>query len=870
MRAFSRVMSSRVRVGLLSALAAAAFSCGGDGPTGSGGVRRLEVKVPSNILRPGFVVQALATALDAQGQVVEGQHVLWRSLTPATLAVSTEGLLLALAPGTGIARASVGSVSAELALDLVNPPIATLRLDVDTVQLVLPSGGRTMRATARDTNGVEILGAPLSWESSATRIAGVSPLGAVSAQAVGTARIMVRAESRLAASVVRVTAPVTAGGPLISQVSPAFVTPGAVVAIAGTGFGVTPSANSVLIDGTPVIVTSATSTQLLIALPAASAFTCEPTRSVALQLTTSVGIGVAPVTLQMATPRTLAVGQSLVLTTAADARCNEFSADGGRYLLTVQNAARALGSGPVAVTLTGAATASGAPLLAPDALPEQVRAELHGAAGVARSLQDRFRAAPRRSEQLHARLMEANRALLEAVRPLAALRSEAPGTTLATPLPGAVVPVRIANLGQANFCNTFTSIGARAVFVGDRVVVLEDTIPSFNGQPTLRGQMDNLIVALGAELESTVWPVAQAFGDPLAMDSRLDANGRVFFVLSPQMNQQLGGGVLAAVVNCDFFPRSQFASSNVGEFVYAQVPTSAAAGFGPGTRTRWLYEMRGTLAHELKHVTSFAERIVRGQPLEEPWLEEATARHAEELFARAIYATTRNGNHGYATTLACEIGATNPALPGCARSPRAMLPHFEALWDYLAAPHLRSPLGASEPGDFSFYGSAWALTRWILDQRALDETQFFTALTRSGQAGLANLEARTATGWDEMLGEWSLAMATDDRAGLVTASPRVRFPSWNLTDIFAGLCTATGPCNGTPGPPARFTRVSPLRAAPFATGSFEYEIPAVAAGGFVAIDLRPPSVGVRQLVALGGYRGGVLPATIRLAFIRVE
>lgn len=869
MRAFPPVNSGRICLFVLSALTAAALSCVGDGPTGSGGVRRLEIEVPSNTLRPGFMVQALATALDAKGQVVEGRPVLWRSLTPATLLVSTEGLLLALAPGTGIARASVGSVSAELALDLVNPPVVTLTLDVDTVQLVLPSGGRTMRATARDSDGVEVLGVPLAWESNATRIAGVSPLGAVSAQAVGTVRITVRAESRLAASIVRVTAPVTPGGPLISQVTPAFVSPGAVVAIAGTGFGPTPSANSVLIDGTPVIVTSATATQLLIALPAVSAFACEPTRSVALQLTTSTGIGVAPVTLQMATPRTLAVGQSLVLTSAADARCNEFSADGGRYILTVQNAARALGSGPVAVTLTGAATASGAPLLAPDALQATQRAELR-AAGSARSVQERLGIAPRRAEQAHARVMEANRALLDAARPQSSLRSEAPGTHLATPLPGAVVPVRIANIAQANFCNAFTSIGARAVYVGDRVVILEDTMPVFNGQPTLRGQMDTLIIALGAELESTVWPIAQTFGDPLVMDSRLDANGRVFFVLSPQMNQQLDGGVLAAVVNCDFFPRSQFASSNVGEFIYAQVPTSAAAGFGPGTRTRWLYEMRGTLAHELKHVTSFAERIIRGQPLEEPWLEEATARHAEELFARAIFSTTRNGNHGFASSLACEVGVTNPALPGCAQTPRAMLPHFEALWDYLDAPHLRSPLGASDPNDFSFYGSAWAFTRWILDQRALNETQFFTALTRSGQAGLANLEARTATGWDEMLGEWSLAMATDDRAGLVTASPRVRFPSWNLTDIFAGLCAATGPCNGTPGRPARFTRAHPLRAAPLATGAFEFEIPAIAAGGFVAIDLQLPTVGVRQLVALGGYRGGILPPTIRLAIIRVE
>ncbi|MDH5233385.1 MAG: IPT/TIG domain-containing protein, partial [Gemmatimonadota bacterium] len=526
MRAFLTAMQGRIRRVAVAALVGTTLACTGDGPAGAGGVRRLELAVPSDTLRPGFVVQATATPFDAKGQVVEGRPVLWRSLTPATLAVSAEGLLFALAPGTGIARASVGNVSAEISLSLVNPPVASLTLDADTVRLLLPAGGRALHATARDAAGIEILGVPRTWESSAGRIAAVSSNGEVSAQAVGTARVTARAESFAATAVVEVGATVTPGGPAITQVSPGFVAPGQVVALAGTGFGPTPAANSVLLDGVPVAVTSATSTQLFLALPAAAAFACEPTRTVAVQVTTSTGIGVAPVTLQVAAQRSLAVGQSLVFATLADARCNEFAPEGGRYLLTVQNATRAVGSGDVALTVSGVMTGgSAATQMAPPSGALRTEAPRRAEPPFDPS---RDRGAARRSLEAHARVMEANRALLASARPPAALRQAPAGAHLDTPAPGAVLPVRIAALGQPNLCNTFTNIGGRAVFVGDHVVILEDTASAVNGQPTLHGQMDNLFTALGVELETTVWPIVQQFGDPLVMDSRLDANGRVF------------------------------------------------------------------------------------------------------------------------------------------------------------------------------------------------------------------------------------------------------------------------------------------------------------------------------------------------------
>jgi hypothetical protein len=40
-----------------------------------------------------------------------------------------------------------------------------------------------------------------------------------------------------------------------------------------------------------------------------------------------------------------------------------------------------------------------------------------------------------------------------------------------------------------------------------------------------------------------------------------------------------------------------------------------------------------------------------------------------------------------------------------------------------------------------------------------------------------------------MLADWALANAVDDMAGFTPARKQLTFPSWNVTDVFAGLAT---------------------------------------------------------------------------------
>jgi hypothetical protein len=854
------VLPGLLRVCLLLFVAGAVSACV-DPPTGGGEVREVALTSPTLTLRPGDAMQATATPLDARGEPVEGKVVLWRSLTPATLSVTPDGFILGLAPGVGVVRATVGSVSSELEITLTNPPVATLAIDSVTLALELPSGTYRLRVTPRDAAGLPILGTPVQWSSSASRIAAVDANGNVNAVAAGLATVTASVEGLVVSAEVSVQPVVTPTSPQIVAMVPSVAEPSQVLMISGANFGEGVGGNSVLVDGVPAVVTSASATQLFVQLPAADAFACEPTRTVQVQVTTADGIGARAITLRTLTPVALAPGQSLILTSTPQARCVELANASGRYLLTVPNAARTLGTngGAIAVSLRG--VSSGPPALNAPALQMNTAATSSIATWPTST---RTRAT--RSELAHDALGAINRELIRtAVQ--AGARARTSGANAVAPTVGSIVPVRLANIGQPQPCNDFTALNARTVFVGEHVVILEDTASSLAGNPTTAGQIDPEIAQVGAELESITWDIVRTFGDPLRMDSRLDDNQRVFIVITPRMNVKLGGAVLAATVSCDFFSRAQFAASNVGEYVYTQAPTHLNADFSTGSRQRWRHEIRATLAHELKHVVSYAERIVRVQPIEDPWLDEATARHAEELFARALLGAARFGDEG-GTRIACELRAGQLAYPACAGTPRAMRPHFEGLWDFLDAPHLRSPLGPTEPGDFSFYGSGWALTRFVLDQEGLGETPFFTALTLNGLAGVTNLEVHSGRSWDQILPEWSLAMAVDGRIADPTASPRTRFLSWDLASVFSIMCDELGPCAGGAG--TRIPRANPLQPTQRAMGSFLLNFPSIVSGGFVAVELNGAPGDVTQVLELRGLNGAPLPVSARLAIIRLQ
>lgn len=856
-------------------------ACGsGDGP-GPATVRDVTVTAASTTLLVGATTQLTAVVTGLDGQAMPGTPVSWTSVTPGVVSVSAAGLATALAAGEGRVRASAGGRSGEATLTITNPPVASIAFDRDSAVLTLPAATVTVNPIAKDAGGKIIPGVAFFFASDAPKVATVSQVGVITAVAAGSAVISATNEGKVATLRVRVTANVTATSPRITSVS-ALVAGGAAV-VNGSNFAATIGGNAVLVEGVAATVTAATTTQLNITLPA-GAWACGPERPVTVQVNASGEAGVGTANLRTALRRTLAAGEAAVLSGAADARCNELAATGGAYLVTVYNAARVVSGNEASFTLravpanaAATATAVSAAAAASEAPAVPVRV---GRAEFARWAAARGSA---RAEAAHVDVLQrslafarANGSPAPALRRLRAasgddlsLARSAVASQIATV--GAITPLKIPNLDAGNFCTSSIAVGARTAWVGQRAIIVEDTVSVLNGVPTLKGQLDSLYALVGQEFDAVMWPIlTQSFGNPLAMDNLLSRTGKIVMVFSPRVNAMLAGSLTGFVASCDFFPASQAPSSNVGQYFYAITPTSLAAGYSPGTRNGWRREMRGTIIHEVKHITSFGERFARNAEFEELWLEEGTARHAEEQYARGVYGVAWKANTGYQASTYCDWRSVGDVAPQCAGTPLLMLRHFDGVYQYLQSPEPYTVFGRTGAGDITFYGTAWSVVRWMMDHFATSESAFLSGLVQSTRAGVANLEARVSgRTWEEMFGEWALMLYADDYPGVTFANTRLQLPSWNLRDQFLGLCNDRGPCLNPSNPSSLYPLAYPFRPRARAFGSFSTTVEALGAGTFTGWLLSGTQT-APQLLDLRGAFGGEAPGQLRVAILRLQ
>jgi len=864
------VLRRALAVGLV-----AMMSCRGkDGPGGIP-VRDVSVTAPSTSLLVGSSTQLAAQVTGTDGNALEGARVTWTSVTPSILGVSPAGVATALQAGQGVARAVSGGVAGDLSILVRNPPVAAIAFDRDSAVIALPSGSVTLVPAARDSSGRTIVNPTFFYSSSATRIATVTQLGVVTAVAAGTAVISASADDVSATVRVRVTAAATATSPQITGVTPMVA--GASAVVSGKNFASSAGGNAVLVEGIPAMVTAATTTQLTIALPS-SGWACSASLPVTLQVNANNEIGVAAATLRTAIARTLAVGQSLVLSSASDARCNELANTGGAYLVTTYNAARAQAGSEAAFQLHGAATASrtlaavaatpGRAIVTPPFARWQEMQRDERAIEAHTSLMQRSLAFARSAGSPRSALNRL-RASVEGALPAGFARANQVATL------GAITPLKIPNYDAPSFCSSSIPVGARTAWVGKHAVIVEDTTSMLSGALTLAGQLDSTYAQLGREFDDVMWPIlTQSFGNPLAMDDNLSRTGKIVMLFSQRINTMAGGQLAGFVVSCDFFPVSTAPSSNFGEYFYAYMPTSLAAGAGANTRDAWLRQMRSTIIHEAKHITSYGERIARAGsqtvPYEALWLEEGLARHAEELYARTIYGVTGTGNTGYAASVFCDLHLTTASQ--CLGRPILMIRHFDALYQYLRSPEPYTVLGWVSGSDGTFYATAWSMVRWMMDQYASTpsaESAFLKALVQTTSVGVANLEARVPSHpWEEMFGEWALALYADDFPGVSFANPRLQFRSWNLRDVFLGMCSDRGLC-AAGGTSTLYPVAFPLAPHAVSFGEFSQPVDFLNSGTFTSWLLSGPQ-SAPQLLELKGAAGGEPPAQLRLAIVRLQ
>ena len=338
--------------------------------------------------------------------------------------------------------------------------------------------------------------------------------------------------------------------------------------------------------------------------------------------------------------------------------------------------------------------------------------------------------------------------------------------------------------------------GGRVVAVGDRAIVVADTLNPAGGFTTAE------YASFAASFDTLAYPVdVRNFGAP----TDLDNNGRViiFFTtavnaLTPRRADFVVGGFFW---NRDLFPKSSARpqdacpGSNDGELFYMLAPDPAGTVNGNARTKDYVARSSvGVLAHEFQHLINASRRLYvlnTDNFDEDVWLNEGLSHVAEELLFFRASGTAPRQNIPLAAlqsnnTARTAFNAYN-------------VQNFARFSDYLAATEDNSPYAQDDSLDTR--GATWAFLRYAADRTvaagAPSDSAFLYRLVNSTRTGLPNLQqALAGTGGAavtlaDWFRDWSVATYADE---LVSgANARFTQPSWEFRDVVAGINSNTYP-----------------------------------------------------------------------------
>jgi hypothetical protein len=495
---------------------------------------------------------------------------------------------------------------------------------------------------------------------------------------------------------------------------------------------------------------------------------------------------------------TLAVGQDTTFLATPVIATNLVLQPGQQYLIAVVNTNTSAAANED-FTLFGSMTstqrvhlASRAPLRRSQAAPKH--SPVYNAGDAVRRIQKL-----RKLQANHLAMLDHNTAVFQRygrsgrVAPSSGATVPRPSFSISQTV-GTVNKIYIASSFGAG-CTGVDSIGARTVAVGQHVIVLADT----NTTKWPSNMRDSAFYQTFAnEYDAVTWPhINTNIGNPLAYDSHLSSIGKITVVISPVLNT-FGGGIVAFVNGCDFFPFDGNLSDqnadlgNQTEMFYYWAPDTASG----WVKKAWEDLLRGTAAHETKHIVSYTDRMINNglQFFEQRWLEEGLAQVSAEIWERHFNNATWKGHANFNQAVACEIYLGPNETPAC-QDTAGTLPvaltgsHLPFFFDYLAA-ESQSPtgLGFGNTGSNATptnYGEGWAFARWVLDQYATTEPSMIMSLVNQNSlSGLANVSAVTGKSVQELLVYFAMASAIYDTATYTAADVRTTIPSFNFGQIF--------------------------------------------------------------------------------------
>jgi len=315
----------------------------------------------------------------------------------------------------------------------------------------------------------------------------------------------------------------------------------------------------------------------------------------------------------------------------------------------------------------------------------------------------------------------------------------------------------------------FSRVTASLRYGGERVLLYED-----NAAPP-NGFNDTDYQRLGQLFDTRLYETAaHMFGAP----SDVDQNGRVIVLLSPKVNGlapfpdcQVTGNVHGYFWGRDLILPA-LPNSNAAEIFYAAVPDPDRVAGGCRQSTDDVREsVPATFVHELQHMISYNQHVMaRGGRQEADWLNEGLSHIAEELVSRA-----------YEMDPGQPRQTPEQLFPDSSQA--YIVPNVLNALDYLEAPFASSVTVFRDLGTLNERGAAWLFLRWLGDQKG---DEIYRRLVETRSTGWENVEAQANEPFQQMFGDFSLALYADfrpdvDRAGL---DSRYRFLTRDFREIF--------------------------------------------------------------------------------------
>lgn len=178
-------------------------ACGGGGgdspvaPPSTSASSGLRFPVDAVALQVGQATQLGAILKDARGRSVNPAMISWSSSSPTVAAVTSDGIVVGVAPGTADIVASSGSLSARLRAVVSPVPVAAVTFQESPAEVAAGSTVQ-LRAIARDSAGGALVGRAIAYHSSDSAVATISPAGLLSALGDGAVTVTAESEGRSA------------------------------------------------------------------------------------------------------------------------------------------------------------------------------------------------------------------------------------------------------------------------------------------------------------------------------------------------------------------------------------------------------------------------------------------------------------------------------------------------------------------------------------------------------------------------------------------------------------------------------------------------------------------------------------------------